>query len=247
MKRVAFRMDDITPQMDWDRFDQFRVLFERENIKPLIGIVPDNHDATLQVGTTRDTFWQEMRQLVSQGWSVAQHGCNHVYETTDSGWLGVNARSEFASLPYDVQYQKIHRGQNLLNDQGIQSDIWMAPAHSYDRNTLRALKALGFRVVTDGYAFAPYDRMGLRCVPCQFGAPRMPPFGIATIAIHANTLSDKGFTAYERFVGQHRDVICDFADLTTIAPSNLVAMISEPLALAARRLKQVVTRQRSVD
>ena len=47
--KIAFRMDDITPDMDWKSFEAFEQLFERYGCYPLLGIVPDNLDPKLSV------------------------------------------------------------------------------------------------------------------------------------------------------------------------------------------------------
>ncbi|MED9806067.1 MAG: DUF2334 domain-containing protein, partial [Lachnospiraceae bacterium] len=40
-------MDDITPDMDWEKFEAFKTILDKYNIKPLLGIVPDCRDAHL--------------------------------------------------------------------------------------------------------------------------------------------------------------------------------------------------------
>ena len=240
MTRITFRMDDITPEMDWSRFQQFKKLFERYRNKPLLGIVPENRDPKLMVSGPNSDFWEEMRRLQEAGWSVAQHGYQHRYETQDGGLLGIKARSEFASLPYEIQYEKIQKGKERLREHGIESDIWMAPGHSYDRNTLRALCNSGFRIVSDGFSLFPYEYMELRFIPCQFGVPRKLPFGVVTICIHANAMTDLGFEAFARWVEQHRDAICDFSDLLVVPVYNLSRTFIEPFALLLRRMKQRV-------
>ena len=48
---------------------------------------------------------------------------------------------------------------------GIQADIFMAPGHTYDKNTLKVLKECGFTHVTDGFWKTPYLRQGLTFLP----------------------------------------------------------------------------------
>ena len=55
--KIAFRMDDITPDMDWKSFEAFEQLFERYGCYPLLGIVPDNLDPKLSVDPAREAFW----------------------------------------------------------------------------------------------------------------------------------------------------------------------------------------------
>ena len=46
--KIAVRLDDITPDMDWQRFYAFKALLDKYQVKPLIGIVPDNRDENLK-------------------------------------------------------------------------------------------------------------------------------------------------------------------------------------------------------
>ena len=45
--KIAVRMDDITPDMDWEKFLAFKEILDTFGIKPLIGVVPDNRDENL--------------------------------------------------------------------------------------------------------------------------------------------------------------------------------------------------------
>ena len=51
--RIAIRLDDITADMNWEKFLRFKDLMDRYGIKPLLGIVPDNHDSKLKVDPPR--------------------------------------------------------------------------------------------------------------------------------------------------------------------------------------------------
>ena len=42
MTMIVFRMDDITPDMNWEAFYNYIDLFNAFKIYPLLGIVPDN-------------------------------------------------------------------------------------------------------------------------------------------------------------------------------------------------------------
>lgn len=176
--KYIFRLDDITPTMNWENFWRVMDLFRRWRVKPLLGIVPDNEDPELVVQRPRPDFWQIMRELQRDGLAdFAQHGYQHLLGTK---------RSEFVGLPYEVQYEKIKKGQEILEREGIHTKIWMAPAHSFDTNTLKALVNLGFYAVSDGIALYPFRRRGLIFVPQQLWRPRWFPFGTFTICLHIN-------------------------------------------------------------
>ena len=61
--KAAVRLDDITPDMDWDSFEAFEALCDRFGVCPLLGIVPQNRDPKLSVGEVREDFWEKIRAL----------------------------------------------------------------------------------------------------------------------------------------------------------------------------------------
>lgn len=195
--KYIYRMDDITPDMNWNQFWKYIHLFQENHVKPLLGIVPDNQDFHLMIGEKNKDFWKIMRELQNKGIiEVAQHGYQHkVVATKAKGMMniGFNHLSEYVGHSYEVQYKMIKSGRDILRREGIHTDVWMAPCHSFDSVTLQALVNLGFRAVTDGIALYPFTRNGLVFVPQQLWAPRYFPFGIFTICLHVNHADDVRF------------------------------------------------------
>lgn len=50
---------------------------------------------------------------------IAQHGYTHTYVTRNGGMLKVNRQSEFAGLSSEEQREKLAKGQEILQKQGI--------------------------------------------------------------------------------------------------------------------------------
>lgn len=212
MNICAFRLDDITPDMHWENFEALKQIFDKYNVKPLLGVVPDNQDSKLVVSSERADFWDYMHKLSKAGYSIAQHGYQHVYETKNTGILGLRENSEFAGLPYEIQAEKIRKGRELLKKHSLETDIFMAPSHTYDTHTLRALKENGFFYVTDGYAYKCYMHEGLLFVPSR--SPKVGTIkGIDTICLHLNNLTQKHFDEIEIFIKKNREHIVNFSDL----------------------------------
>jgi len=44
---LIIRLDDIAENMNWDLMNKCEILFDNYNIKPLLGIVPNNKDKEL--------------------------------------------------------------------------------------------------------------------------------------------------------------------------------------------------------
>lgn len=224
--KISIRMDDITPDMDWAKFLRFRELCDQYQIKPLIGVVPDNQDASLHIDGPAETpikdFWGYVRQLESDGWCIAQHGVTHSYQTKAMGCFPLNRLSEFAGTGYEKQYRALQRGKKILSDHGIRTDLFMAPAHSFDRNTVRALKKLGFRRMTDGFGDFPYIRWGMTFYPISYRQSSVlknqEKSGYTTFVVHTNMMNDKDFARYEQLFADCRDRLVSYSELLQVKP-----------------------------
>ncbi|MBO5472255.1 MAG: DUF2334 domain-containing protein [Lachnospiraceae bacterium] len=207
--KIAIRMDDISPQMDhvkWERAE--RILMER-GIAPLLGVVPDNRDSNLnrEDKPEEEVFWTFIRECQEKGYVLALHGCHHVYDTDQGGMFPLNTFSEFAGHSYEKQLERLSHGKEILEKHGIRTELFMAPAHSYDKNTLKALKRIGITKLTDGFGTRPYEYCGMTFYPIahhlekQWDKP-----GYTTLVLHTNTMEEKDFERLERIVSR-REVI----------------------------------------
>ncbi len=246
--QCMIRFDDITPEMNLDKFNKVKSIINAANIKPLIGVVPCCQDTNLFKEESNVSFWDEIKSLQQSGWMIAQHGTNHVYETKDTGILGINPFSEFAGLIYEKQHEKLKMGQSILHGHGIDTDIFMAPGHTFDDNTLKALYDLDFRTVTDGLASKPYIFQNLLFVPCRMiGNYRLK--GIDTLCFHTNVMSDDDIREFEQFVQNHRKDIVDFdpARMRTYAKKRSFFMrIEEILFVKKRHIKDKVAHSKKL-
>lgn len=199
--RIAVRLDDISPAMDWKKFEAFAALLQEFDIKPLIGVVPQNRDENLNRDIPREDFWDYVKERQKEGWVVAQHGCYHVYTQHKGGVFPLNDFSEFAGVPYAEQLTMLEHGREILKGHGIVTDLFMAPAHSYDRNTLKALKDTGFKGITDGFGDCPYVYQGLTFYPIsfRFSATLKKKKGYSTMVVHTGTNTEKEMEQYEGY------------------------------------------------
>lgn len=214
--KIAVRMDDITPCMDWENFERFRGLLKEYGVKPLVGIVPDNRDenlnkdkgAAVNGGSPEEYFWEQVKVWKSEGWTVALHGYQHLYTQKKGGCFPLNRFSEFAGLGLEQQKRMLQAGKDIFASHGIETDIFMAPAHSYDINTLRALKELGFMKLTDGFGTKPYMRGGIIFYPISFKLSNSlkKKKGVTTMVIHTNTMNDSDFDKCRR-IFQSEEII----------------------------------------
>ncbi|MBR5361436.1 MAG: DUF2334 domain-containing protein, partial [Lachnospiraceae bacterium] len=165
-----------------------------------------------------DEFRSLIKELINSGWTVAQHGTEHIYKTDDPGLLGINPFSEYAGLPYEEQYDKLKRGLDKLKDAGLVPDLFMAPGHSFDLNTLKALRELGFKALTDGLYNNPYIREDILFVPCTLTSHSKLK-GTDTICLHPNMMDEHDVAELDAFLSEHHDeAICyDYGKLYGMA------------------------------
>lgn len=189
--KYLIRFDDICPTMNWHVWEKIeKVLVERE-IRPILAVVPDNRDEKLVAMPPRADFWEKVRAWQSMGWCIALHGYEHLYVTDRSGLIGLNARSEFAGLSCDVQEEKLRKGLAIFRENGVTADAWVAPAHSFDENTVELLVKNGITTISDGYYLRSVKSMDAVWVPQQLWKFRYFPFGLWTVCYHINEYGDK--------------------------------------------------------
>ena len=188
MARATYlvRFDDICPTMDWESWEQVENVLVSEGVKPLLAVVPDNRDDNLVVGQKNEHFWSKVRDWQKMGWSIAVHGYQHLYQTNDPGLLGLNKYSEFSGLSYEQQSKKLKEAFKIFNSYDIKPDLWIAPAHSFDKVTLSALSDLGVEVISDGFFKRPVKYMNMIWIPQQLWRFRHLRRGIWTVCFHVN-------------------------------------------------------------
>lgn len=203
-----FRIDDITPGMNRDNFRQIEKIFDTYLIKPIIWVIPDNKDDKLNGYWEIDDFREEIKKLKNKWWIVAQHWYQHIYTTKNSWIIWLNKYSEFAWLKYNEQLHKIENGKKIL-EKNLWTSIkrWMAPAHSFDRNTCKVLNHLWFEYITDGIAVYPFERYWLKWLPQQLWQPQIKICWIRTICLHINKYDKKIIHKIEEFIKRNNSLM----------------------------------------
>ena len=121
MSQYILRLDDASDYMDVEKWQRMEALLDRYEIKPLVGIIPDNRDSSLTESYKQDLeFWDKTARWKAKGWELALHGCYHKYTTEEDGINPVNKRSEFAGVSLDKQKEMIRHGVDVLKDHGIE-------------------------------------------------------------------------------------------------------------------------------
>lgn len=248
MSKYIIRFDDITPGMHWDNFLSIKKVLENYNIYTVLGVVPENRDPKLSIkpGMSDKNFFTEMKKYKKYGDTIVQHGTYHQYINKSSGLLDINDDSEFSGLSYEEQFQKLKIGKEVLESQGVWQPYFMAPSHSFDLNTLKALKALSFKAITDGYGFYPYQVEGITLVPQLVGKP-IPfiPFGVQTICLHTNSMNNNDLNYIVDFIINNHYKFIDFKEAVNIkSKSNTLQLFtytaSKGFLKNIRKLRKII-------
>lgn len=203
--------------MNWPVWTQIESILIEHQISPLLAIVPDNQDKKLVVGPAHATFWGEVRKWQAKGWTIGLHGHRHTYVTEDGGIVGISRRSEFAGLLASEQEGKLLLAAEILRLQGIEPKVWIAPGHSFDWNTVEALKQVGISVISDGFALAPHsDSRGVFWIPQQLWKFRWRPFGVWTVCCHHNSWTEEEVGQFRQAIEKYRHAITDFSSLASV-------------------------------
>jgi predicted deacetylase len=201
--QYLLRIDDLCPTVSAQRWRLFESLIEEFYLHPILAIVPDNQDPELRVSPPEPDFWDRMRALRAAGAAIGLHGHHHLCVSRGRSLFDLHRISEFAGVPAETQRAWIGEGVRILRGHGLDPDIWIAPRHGFDANTLAALREEGILVLSDGFARAPFLRCGFSWIPQQLWAPVEKGRGLWTICVHPNTATDEEIAALRSFFAVH--------------------------------------------
>jgi predicted deacetylase len=219
MQKIRFliRLDDACPYMDRAKWQRMEVILDKHGVKPLVGVIPANADPKTMIDPEDYLFWDKVHNWGKKGWSIALHGYDHVC-TSEGGMKGLNPfwrRSEFAGSPLDKQREKIKKGYSILKEHGFDPQYFFAPSHTFDLNTLEALRVeTDIRIVSDTIGRYPYTFNDFVFIPQISGhCSKMPLSGIYTFCFHPNTMKDKEFVALENFLVLYKNSFISFNEI----------------------------------
>lgn len=224
---MLIRLDDITDNMNWYLMDKCESLFDSLNIKPLLGVIPNNCDHELKTYERKNDFWNRVRNWQKKGWEISMHGFSHVYDkdTKKKDYFGYGGRSEFFGHDYQTQLNKINQGLKKFGEEKIKIRSFFAPNHTYDQNTLKALRDCGVKNIIDGYGLVPYTENDLNFIPQLFYKEIMLPFGIQSTQIHLNYWNEEQFLIFKSFLTKNSSKVISFDDALKKVNNNFFSKI----------------------
>lgn len=212
------RLDDASEHWNKNNWLRMHELLSEYGVKPLVALIPRNEDQKLLQYPIDESYWDTIHAWINEGWTPALHGCNHVLDSESGGLNPVNLRSEFAGKPLEIQREKLRVGLEILRDQGIDPGVFVAPAHTFDENTLEALSfESGIRIISDTIASDVYYLNGFYYIPQQSGQVRALRFKTVTFCYHPNTMAESNYRRLEEFLSMHGS---EFGTFDAITPEQ---------------------------
>jgi len=173
------RIDDLRPWMDKEILENIISFFDKLNIKPLLAIIPDWPED--------DEFWNVIKKLQSKWYVIWLHWFNHQLEknpVNSKSIIPIQNFSEFVWKSIEEQENKIKEWLEIFEKNWIKTNIFVAPAHWLDKNTLKVLKKYWFKYVSDWFFLYPKKINWLIFLPQQLWQFRNIPFWYKTICLH---------------------------------------------------------------
>ena len=231
------RLYDANPKMNPDGWDRIERILDKYNVKPIVGVIPDCKDE-LFVWNYDNCFWDKVLEWQHKGWTIAQHGYNHVYHD-----CGNNIHSEFIGLSYNEQKEIIEKGFNVLMDHGVKATCFFAPGHTFDNITVQVCRdSKRFDFISDGYALYPFRRDEMLFLPSIFDTARkFLPFGIYTFILHPSFTTEKEFEHFESFIKRNQAYFMSASDVLALSDwkdnRSLLDKLIEQSILLVRKIK----------
>ena len=230
------RLDDASDHMNIENWAKVERLLDESGIKPLVGVIPLNRDPGLLNFPEDSGFWQKARDWQNKGWRIALHGYDHVFCSKDGGMNPVHKNSEYAGVPLKIQREKIRSGFAILKGNGLNPTAFFAPGHTFDENTLEALRLESdIRIISDTIANDIYSIHGFTFIPQQAGRVRKLPCRLSTVCLHPNYMKDQEFDELRDFFRAHAS---EFLDPNTISLTDRGPGLLDHVYKAAYFLKR---------
>jgi len=203
--RYILRFDDICPTMNWSVWADIENILVQRALKPILAVVPDNHDPTLRVDVPVENFWERVRDWQDRGWTIALHGFQHRYVSRNAGLVATRKKSEFAGLPATEQREKLRCGMEIFERERVSSRTWIAPGNAFDGTTVALLPEFGIDVISAGYFQFPYMcGEGITWVPQQMHYFRPAPAGVWTVCYHHNQWAASRLQKFREEIDDYR-------------------------------------------
>jgi len=220
---ILIRLDDVAENMNWPLMRRCEKLFDKYNIKPLLGVISNNKDEQLLSYPKNDTFWSQVRIWKEKKWEISMHGYTHVYdtETHKKDYFNYGGKSEFFGHTYEEQFLRIKKSLEIFKRENVKIRSFFAPNHTYDLNTLIALKNNNIFNIIDGYGLMPFNKNNINFIPQLFYKEIALPFRIQSTQVHLNYWKEEDFLRFEKFIIKNNTKIISFEEALKKVNQNM--------------------------
>ena len=224
---ILIRLDDIAENMNWPLMKKCEALFDKYNIKPLLGVVSNNMDPDLLSNQKNELFWKQVRAWKEKKWEISMHGYTHVYdkETYKKDFFNYGGKSEFFGHSYEEQFSRINKSLEIFKKENIEVRSFFAPNHTYDLNTFAALKNNNISNIIDGYGLMPFKKNSINFIPQLFYKEVALPFGIQSTQVHLNYWNEDDFLKFEKFIIKNNSKIISFDEALKKVNNNFIYLL----------------------
>ena len=245
---ILIRIDDVAENMNWDLMKKSELLFDEYQIKPVLGVIPENKDNELLSYPKKDNFWEQVRIWKNKGWEIAMHGYTHVYDTKSKkkDYFNYGGDSEFFGHSLETQELRIKNGLKKFNEEKIRIRTFFAPNHTYDKNTFTALKNCGINEIIDGYGLIPYTKNNIKFIPQLFYKVLALPFGIQATQIHLNYWTQEDFNNFEKFIKKNSNKIITYDQAIKKINNNIFYKLINGLLEKILKFLRIILRRNSI-
>ena len=248
--KYLIRLDDACETQDESKWSAIERLLNDFDIKPIVAVIPCNSDTSLHFDKENKNFWKKVKNWEKKGWTIAQHGYRHTYHDIkkENLLLPFHDRSEFACYDLQKQTDLIEKGYTEFLRHDIRPTAWIAPSHSFDNNTLKALKkSTPIRIVSDGIACFPFTDEDITFIPQQLWWPKWRPSGIWTICLHPNSMTSEQFSTLRTNLA-HKQFSENFISITDALKEkkslDLYSILYKYIFWGHWRLRQLINQYR---
>jgi len=206
--KIVLRIDDIAHNVDKKKYDLIFKMVIKYNIPTILGVIPCNMDKKIICDKEDQQLgWNVIKEMsILSNTVVAMHGYQHIQHQYKNNYIANSSKSEFSGLSFKDQFIKLEKGYDILIKKGIFPEMFMAPSHGFDFNTLDACRRLGIKKVTDGYGTHVYKEAGVTMYPQMLESPLYFVKDFQTICVHPLTIKNKKMQSLSRlFEKQYKD------------------------------------------
>ena len=155
-------------------------------------------------------------------------------------YLNHGGNSEFCNHSLNSQNDKIKIGIEKFKSENISIRCFFAPNHTFDTNTLIALKNFGIKQVLDGYGIMPYKENNIIFIPQLFYKNYVLPFGIQTLQIHSNYFNNSDLIKFLNFLKLNKKKIISYNDALLRINNNKIYKIIRGVTKEFLNLKRLI-------